>query len=127
VRDGRTGGGGSGDRCAGSPKTIRKTPTKPRYIISDQGPQFWSEGFKGWCGRHDLRPRFGAVGKHGSIAVVERSVKRPALQQRDRIFWAWLSRLWDGWRMPVILEGESFRGPPGIGRLRNVSKSLVMA
>ena len=31
-------------------------------------------------------------------AVLERSVKRPALQQRDRIFWAWLSRLWNGWR-----------------------------
>ena len=29
-------------------------------------------------------------------AVLERSVKRPALQQRDRIFWAWLSRLWNG-------------------------------
>ena len=72
-------------------QTIRKTHTKPRYIISDKGPQFWGEGFKGWCGRHDIRPRFGTVGKHGSIAAVERSVKRPALQQRDRIFSAWLS------------------------------------
>jgi len=32
------------------------------------------------------------------LAVLERSVKRPALRQRDRIFWAWLSRLWNGWR-----------------------------
>ena len=78
------------------------------------------------CGRHDIHSRFGAVGKHGGIAVVERSVKRPTLQQRDCIFWAWLSKLWNGWRMPVILEGESFRGPPGIGRLRNIAKSLVM-
>ncbi len=27
------------------------------------------------------------------LAVLKRSVKRPDLQRRDRIFWAWLSRL----------------------------------
>jgi len=32
------------------------------------------------------------------LAVLERSVKRPALRQRDRLFWFWLSRLWNGCR-----------------------------
>jgi len=36
-------------------------------------------------------------------AVIERSVKRPALQQRGRTFWAWLSRLWNGWRSALLI------------------------
>jgi len=28
-----------------------------------------------WCARHGIRQRFGAVGKYGSIAVVERFIK----------------------------------------------------
>jgi len=31
------------------------------------------------------------------LAVLERSVKRPTLRQRDRLFWSWLSRVcWAG-------------------------------
>jgi len=37
------------------------------------------------------------------LAVLERSVKRPALRQRDRIFWAWLARLWNGWRAALLI------------------------
>ena len=51
----------------------------PKHIVSDKGSQFWSvetEGataeYRDWCDRHGVRPRFGAVGKTGSIAVVER-------------------------------------------------------
>ena len=40
----------------------------------DQDSQFWCDGFKAWCRRRDIRPRFGAVGKHGSVAVVERLI-----------------------------------------------------
>ena len=32
------------------------------------------------------------------LAVLQRSVRRPKLHKRDRIFWTWLSRLWTGWR-----------------------------
>jgi len=32
------------------------------------------------------------------LAVLHRSVKRPKLRKRDRIFWGWLSRFWPGWR-----------------------------
>ena len=48
---------------------------KPRYIICDKGSKFWCEGFKIWCKRKSIRPRFGAVGKYGSIAVVERFIR----------------------------------------------------
>jgi len=56
-------------------RTIRKAGATPKYIISDKGPQFWCDGFKRWCERRGIRPRFGAVGWHGSIAVVERFIR----------------------------------------------------
>jgi len=56
-------------------RVIRKAGKTPRYIICDKGSQFWCEGFKAWCRRRDIRPRFGAVGRHGSIAVVERFIR----------------------------------------------------
>ena len=56
-------------------RTIRQAGTAPRYIICDKGPQFWCDGFKRWCKRRGVRPRFGAVGKYGSIAVIERFMK----------------------------------------------------
>jgi transposase InsO family protein len=55
--------------------TIRTAGVKPKYAISDKGPQFWSDGYTRWCKRRGIRPRFGAVGKHGSIAVVERFIR----------------------------------------------------
>ncbi len=46
----------------------------PKYIVCDKGVQFWNDGFKRWCKRKNIKPRFGAIGKHGSIAVVERFI-----------------------------------------------------
>jgi len=37
------------------------------------------------------------------VAVLQRSVKRPRLHRRDRIFWVWLSRLWRGWRSSLLV------------------------
>ncbi len=37
------------------------------------------------------------------VAVLQRSVMRPRLHRRDRIFWVWLSRLWPGWRSSLIV------------------------
>jgi hypothetical protein len=47
----------------------------PRYIITDKGRQFWCDSFKHWCHRRAIRARFGAVGTHGSIAMVERFIR----------------------------------------------------
>ena len=48
---------------------------KPRHAIFDQGPQFFCDAFKAWCQRLKIKPRFGAVGQHGSIAIVERFIR----------------------------------------------------
>lgn len=47
----------------------------PKYIISDKGSQFWNHAFKQWCKRRKIKPRFGAVGRYGSIAVIERCIR----------------------------------------------------
>ena len=47
----------------------------PRHLITDQGKQFSGEVFSGWCRERGIRQRFGAVGKQGSIAVVERMIR----------------------------------------------------
>jgi hypothetical protein len=56
-------------------KTIRDAGATPKYIICDKGPQFWCKAFKRWCRRRKIRPRFGAVGHYGSIAVIERFMR----------------------------------------------------
>ena len=39
------------------------------------------------------------------LGVLQRSVKRPKLRRRDRIFWVWLSKLWPGWRSALAIVG----------------------
>ena len=63
-------------------RTIKRVGAKPRYLICDKGKQFWCKSFKDWCEKNGIRPRFGAVGKKGSIAVIERfigSLKRECM------------------------------------------------
>ena len=37
------------------------------------------------------------------VAVLRRSVKRPKLRSRDRIFWVWLSRIWSHWSSALVM------------------------
>jgi transposase InsO family protein len=57
-------------------RTIQTAGMAPRHLISDKGSQFWpTPRYKRWCRQHNIRPRFGAIGKHGSIAVLERAIR----------------------------------------------------
>ena len=56
-------------------RVVGKAATAPKYVITDQGQQFVAVAFRRWCRRHGIRQRFGAVGKYGSIAVVERLIR----------------------------------------------------
>jgi putative transposase len=47
----------------------------PWHLISDRGKQFLAKGFRRWCRRQRIQHRFGALGKHGSLAVIERSIR----------------------------------------------------
>jgi transposase InsO family protein len=66
-------------------RAMYQAQTKPKYLVCDQGKQFRCQGFKGWCRRKGIRPRFGAVGRHGSIAVVERFIQTIKVEATRRI------------------------------------------
>jgi len=55
--------------------TIGAVGDAPKPLISDKGVQFTQEGFEPWCRRRGIRLRFGAVGKYGSIAIIERLMR----------------------------------------------------
>jgi transposase InsO family protein len=55
--------------------TMRRSDSRPRHIIAEKGKEFFCRPFKDWCRQHGIRPRFGAIGQHGSIAVVERFIR----------------------------------------------------
>jgi len=56
-------------------RTILSAGATPKYLICDKDTILWCAGFKQWCRRKGIRPRFGAAGRHGSIAVVERFIR----------------------------------------------------
>lgn len=56
-------------------RVIREAGVMPKYLISDHGRQFTAKAFARWCRRHGIRQRFGAIGKYGSLAVVERFIR----------------------------------------------------
>lgn len=61
--------------CAFLARAVRSVGRPPKYIVCDRDSIFDCEGFRCWVQRRGIRPpRYGAVGKHGSIAVVERLI-----------------------------------------------------
>jgi transposase InsO family protein len=61
--------------CGFLGRAIAKAGKAPRYVVCDRGKQFDCDAFRKWCkGKGIQRPRYGAVGKSGSIAVVERVI-----------------------------------------------------
>ncbi len=72
-------------------RAVTKEGKAPKYLVCDKGTQFWSSADGGptaalatWKERHGVKVRFGALGKHGSIARTERflgSLKREFLRR----------------------------------------------
>ena len=61
--------------CGFLGRAIAKAKKAPRYVVCDRGGQFDCPGFRTWCRRKGIKPpRYGAINKHGSIAVVERAI-----------------------------------------------------
>lgn len=49
----------------------RKAGTAPKAIITDQGEQFGAD-YRSWCEQRGVKPRYGAIQKSTSIAILER-------------------------------------------------------
>ena len=110
------------ERKPGSPalrsflgRTIRGVGTTPRHLICDKESMFFCEGFRRWCRRRGIRLRYGAVGKHGSIAIIERFFRTlknectrrilvPFRRERMRSELALFTRWYNGHRPHGALE-----------------------
>ena len=61
--------------CVSLGQLVRRVGTAPKYIICDKDSIFDCPAFRRWVERKDIAPpRYGAIGEHGSIAVVERFI-----------------------------------------------------
>ena len=61
--------------CAMLGHTIRQAGAAPKYIVCDRDSIFHCDAFQSGVKRKGIKsPRYGAIGKHGSIAVVERLI-----------------------------------------------------
>ena len=75
---------------------IRRAHAAPKYIVCDRDSNFDCDAFRRWVKRKGIQPpRYGAVGEHGSVAVVERLI----LTLKDEC----TRRIW------VPLRRETFR------------------
>jgi putative transposase len=115
-------------------RMIARSNATPKYLVCDKDSVFWCEDFKRWCRRHRIRPRYGAVGQHGSIAVVERFIRtmkdegtrRILVAQRRSIFGrelAYCFAWYNAYRPHVSLTGRTpnevfFRSRPANRRPR---------
>lgn len=62
--------------CTFLGRTIGCASAKPRYIVCDRDSIFDCNAFRQWVRRKGIQPpRYGAVGKHGNVAVVERTIR----------------------------------------------------
>ncbi len=43
------------------------------------------------------------LARRQQLAVLRRSVRRPRLRRRDRLFWTSLARCWSGWRQALVI------------------------
>jgi len=88
----------------------------PKHIISDQGSIFIGDVFAELLGKYEIKPRLGAIGKHGSIAVTERANKTLKYEWLKRValikgidhltelckeFEVW----YNNWRPHITLDG----------------------
>src|SRR6266567_2248646 len=54
------------------------------------------------CGGHRQLVLENLALRH-QLAVYKRTLTRPKLHATDRLFWAWLARVWAGWRQPLVI------------------------
>ena len=57
------------------------------------------------------------------FAVYQQTIHRPRLRATDRLCWAWLSRLWSGWRTDTEKYGRFNGSEPPPARARSSSPS----
>ena len=91
--------------CAFLGRVVAEARAVPRYLLSDQGRQFWCGGYRAWCRRRGIRPRYASVEGHvRATAIIERffrslkgewlrrkavPLRRGAMRRRIAAYVAW--------------------------------------
>jgi hypothetical protein len=52
------------------------------------------------------------------LSVQQCCIKRPKIKNTDRIFWVWLSRIWDDWRSSLIIVKPEETSSQGLCKSR---------
>lgn len=105
----------SAEVCRVLDQARRKITATPKYIVSDQGVQFRAE-YKAWCERRGVRPRFGAIGEHGSIAVIERFFRSLKTEMLHKLPWVPMTRKKLGEEVAAYVGWYEMRRPhQGLG------------
>jgi hypothetical protein len=52
--------------------------------------------------RSRLSLQLGVLALRHQLTVYQRSKTKPRLKPTDRIFWAWLSRVWPSWQEALV-------------------------
>lgn len=61
--------------CTSLGQMLHRAGKTPKYVVCDRDSVFDCDAFRRWVKRKGIQPpRYGAVGKHGSIVVVERFI-----------------------------------------------------
>lgn len=66
-------------------RASRSSRSRPKATVTDKGVEFTSRSFRRLCRSLRSHQRFGAVGKHGSIAVIERFIRSMKTEGTRRI------------------------------------------
>jgi transposase InsO family protein len=101
---------------------IRVAGQSPRHLITDRGRQFTARSFRRGCRRAGIRQRFGAIGKHGSIALVERCIR----SLKDEGVQRWLAPLpWRTVGRELVLFDDWFNGQRPHGGLGGATPNEI--
>ena len=84
-----------------------QTVDLPALIRRQSGPMITTllrllRVFAFLCGGHRQLALENLALRH-QLAVYKRTVTRPKLRRRDRLFWIGLSRMWAGWRQALVI------------------------
>jgi len=66
-------------------RASRSSRSRPKVIVTDKGVEFTSRPFGRLCRSLGSHQRLGAVGKHGSIAIIERFIRSMKTEGTRRI------------------------------------------
>ena len=105
--------------CGFLGRTIARADAAPKYLICDRDAIFDCVAFRRWAKGSGIQPpRYGAVGKHGSIAVVERAIRTikdectrqilvPLRRQACRRELSWFTDWYNDHRPHMTLRGRT--------------------